>query len=129
MHFLLARLARSLPLVVALLVAALVIYAIAAWRTSPSRAKAILIRLFTVLTAGVCIFFLMAALYAALDSNPVAVELALTFMLPGVIGLVITLIARSVFLRHHPAYRKAPMRTTYVQDRPWARILQWMVGR
>ena len=129
MPALIARLARSLPLVIALLVAAGVIYIVAAWRTSPNRAKLILIRAFMLICGAVIIFFLLAAGYAALEQNYVAVEIALTFALPGVIGLLITLIARHVFMRNHPQYEQAPVRAEYIQDRPLIRFLQWIIGR
>ena len=124
-----ARLMRALPLVVALAVLAVVIYAVVAWRTSPNRAKIVLMRMFLVLTGAICIFFILAAIYAAIDSNPVAVELALTFLVPGLVGLIITLICRAVFYRNHPSYRAKPMKTEYINDPLWKRILSWVLGR
>ena len=130
MPVLLGRLARSLPLVVALLVLALVIYVVASWRTSPNRAKVILFRSFLVVCGAVVAFFVLAALYALIDGNIVAVELALTFMLPGLVGLVITLICRAVFYRNHPSYRIKPVRATYVNQPPaWMRFLSWLLAR
>lgn len=129
MPIFIARLARSLPLVIALFVAAGIIYVVAAWRTNPNRAKLILIRTFTILCLGVVVFFLLAAGYAAIDANPTAVEIALTFMLPGLMGMVITLICRAVFLHHHPQYAQAPVRAEYIRERPWLRFIQWIVGQ
>lgn len=129
MPLMLVRLARSLPLVIVLLLIAGIIYVIAAWRTNANRAKLILIRAFLVLCSAVMLFFLGAAGYAAIDNNPIAVEIALTFMIPGVLGLVITLICRAVFLRHHPQYAQAPVRAAYINERPWMRFIQWLAGR
>lgn len=129
MYVLLARLARGLPVLVALLVAAGLIYVVAAWRTSPNRAKVILIRMFMVLCAAVSVFFLFAAGYAAIDNNPTAVEIALTFMLPGLLGLGITFACRAVFLRHHPQYAHKPVRAEYIQQSFWMRLVQWLIGR
>ena len=124
-----ARLMRALPLVVALAVIAVVVYAVVAWRTSPNRAKIVLMRLFLVLTGALCAFFALAALYAAIDANPVAVELALTFLLPCAIGLGITLLCRARFYRNHPSYRVSPSKTTYVNDPLWQRVVSWILGR
>lgn len=129
MPVILARLARSLPIALALLVAAGIIYVVAAWRTSPNRAKLILIRGCTILCLGVVVFFLVAAAYALIDNNPIAAEIALTFALPGVIGLVITFVCRSIFLKHHPQYAQTPVRAEYIDQRPWMRFIQWILGR
>ena len=129
MPVIVARLMRALPLVVALAVLAVIVYAYVAWRTSPNRAKIVLMRFFLVLTGALCIFFVLAALYAAIDSNPVAVELAATFLAPCAVGLGITLVCRAVFYRNHPSYKAAPAKTTYVNDPLWQRILSWMLGR
>ena len=125
----LVRLARSLPLLIGMLVLAAAIYVVVAWRTSPNRAKAILIRWFLVISIAVCVFFAFAALYAAIDSNPTAVELALTFAVPGVIGLVVTLICRAVFLKNHPSYKLKVVKSTYVNDPLPQRILRWLFAR
>ena len=124
-----ARLMRALPLVVALAVLAVIVYAYVAWRTSPNRAKVVLIRLFLVLSGALCAFFALAGLYAAIDNNPVAVELALTFLAPCAIGLGITLVCRAVFYRNHPSYKMAPAKTTYVNDPLWQRVISWLLGR
>lgn len=129
MPLLLARFARSLPLIILLLLAAGIIYVVAAWRTNPNRAKLILIRAFTIICTAVIIFFALAAIYAAIEQNFTAVEIALTFALPGVIGLVITLICRAVFLRNHPQYAHKPVRAEYIQQSAWLRFLQWILGR
>lgn len=47
---LVARLLQSVPLVIALVVLAIVVYVFVAWVKSPLRAKEILIKLFTVIT-------------------------------------------------------------------------------
>ena len=129
MPLVLGRLARALPLVVALVVLAVLVYALVSWRTSPNRAKIVLIRLFLVLSGALCIFFLGAAGYAAIDSNPIAVELAFTFLVPPAIALVIVLVCRAVFYHNHPSYKVSPVKAEYIDQPRWQRILAWILGR
>ena len=54
---LVARLLQSVPLVIALVVLAIVVYVFVAWVKSPLRAKEILIKLFTVITIVLSVAF------------------------------------------------------------------------
>ena len=61
---LVARLLQSVPLVIALVVLAIVVYVFVAWVKSPLRAKEILIKLFTVIKIVLSFAFGLASLYA-----------------------------------------------------------------
>lgn len=104
---LIARLSRSIPLLIALVLLAVIVYFVVSWRSSPTRAKEVLIRLFTVLCSVLSVFFVLASLYALVDSNQAVLELAASFALVSVLGLLITLICRWRFKKRHPHYRFA----------------------
>ena len=117
-----ARLSRIIPLLAVLAVVALVVYLVIAWRHSPNRGKEVLIKLFTILTSVLAGFFLLVCLYAWLEHNEPVFDLAFSFMATGLVGLVVTLIGRAVFLRNHPEYRKKPMKTKRIGSKgrwPW----------
>lgn len=103
-----ARLSRIVPLLIVLAVIAAIVYLVAAYRHSPNRAKEILIKMFTVITGVLSVFFLLACAYAWLERNEPVLDLAFSFLLTTLIGLVVTRICRAVFLRHNPAYRIKP---------------------
>lgn len=105
-----ARLSRIVPMLILLAAIALVVYLVVAYRQSPNRAKEVLIKIFIVLTSVISGFFMLASLYALLENNVAVFDLAFSFMATGVIGLAVTLVCRMVFLRHHPEYRKKPMK-------------------
>ena len=67
---LVARLSRSVPLLVALVLLALIIYFVVSWRSSPTRAKEVLIRVFTVLCSALAIFFILASTTLIIGSPP-----------------------------------------------------------
>lgn len=102
---LIAQLSRSIPLLIALVALAAIVYFVVSWRSSPTRAKEVLIRLFTVLCSALAIFFTLASLYALADGNQPVLELAASFAAVGILGLVVTLICRWRFKKNHPHYR------------------------
>ena len=91
---LVAGLSRSLPLLIALVVLALAIYAFVSWRRTPTRAKEVLLKVFFVLCSAISIFFALATIYAVLDDNTPVLELAASCMVVGVAGLVVTMAIR-----------------------------------
>lgn len=105
---LIAGLSRSLPLVIALVVLAVVIYLFMSWWKTPTRAKEIMIKVFLVLCSAIAIVFLLISGYAVLDHNTPVLELALSCALVGVVGLIITFICRYFFRKHHPHYKYEP---------------------
>ncbi len=109
-----ARLSRIVPLLILLAVVAGVVYLVVAYRHSPNRAKEILIKLFTALTGALSVFFLLVSAYAWFEHNDAVFDLAFSFLITVLVGLVVTRICRAVFLRHHPSYRKKPMKTERV---------------
>lgn len=105
---LIAALGRSLPLVIALVVLAVIIYFIVAWRRSPARAKEVLISSFTIICSVIAIASILITLYALVDNNTAVAELAGSCAIIGVVGLAITLICRHVFRKHNPHYQWEP---------------------
>lgn len=118
-----ARLSRIIPLLVVLALVAAIVYLVAAWRYSPNRAKVILIRVFTVITGVISGFFVLASAYAAFEQNWTAVEIAVTFLAVGLVGLAITRICRRVFLHHHPNYEEEAVPTTTVSREGFLRAI------
>ncbi len=102
---LIARLSRSVPLLIALVLLAIVIYFVVSWRSSPTRAKEVLIKVFLILCSALSIFFVLASFYALADGNQPVFELAASFAGVGVLGLAITLLCRWRFRKNHPHYR------------------------
>ena len=118
-----ARLSRIVPLLILLAVVAGIVYLVATYRYSPSRAKEILIKMFTCITGVLSAFFLLVTLYALLERNEAVLDLSASFLATTVIGLAVTRICNAVFLKHHPDYRHKPMKTTREAHFPWS-ILQ-----
>ena len=118
-----ARLSRIVPLLILLAVVAGIVYLVATYRYSPSRAKEILIKMFTCITGVLSAFFLLVTLYALLERNEAVLDLSASFLATTVIGLAVTRICHAVFLKHHPDYRHKPMKTTREARFPWS-ILQ-----
>ncbi len=102
---LIAGLTRSLPLLLALVLIALIVYLVVSWVKSPMKAKEVLIKLFLILCSAITAFFALASLYALAESNTPVLELAVSCAVVGVVGLIITLICRYFFRKHHPHYR------------------------
>lgn len=100
-----ARLSRILPLLAVLAVIAVAVYVLVSWRSTPARAKEVLIRVFTVLNAGLSALFLLATLYAWLEGNAFVADFFITCMATTLVVLAITLACRRVFLKHNPNYR------------------------
>ena len=116
---LIAGLTRSLPLLIALIVLAIVIYAVVSWRRTPTRAKEVMIKVFLVLCTAIAAFFALASIYAVVDGNEPVFELAISCAVVGVVGLIVTLICRYVFRKHHPHYVVEPTaKATPVTNKP-----------
>lgn len=113
---LIARLSRSLPLIIALAVLALIIYAVVAYTRTPARAKEVLIRVFTVLCSVLTIAFALISLYAVIDGNQAVLELAASFAGVGLVGLLITRICAYFFKKHNPHYAQRAQRATVEPD-------------
>ena len=113
---LIVRLSRSLPLMIVLVVLAIILYFVISYFRSPMKAKEMLIKVFLVLCSIISIFFILASLYALVDGNEPVLELAASFAGVGIVGLIITLICRYVFLKHHPHYRAKLTGNAKIQD-------------
>ncbi len=111
---LLVILGRSIPLVIALAILAVVVYFFVSWRQSPTRAKELLIKVFLVVCSAISVFFTATSLYALIDGNTPVLELAVACAVVGIVGLAITLACRRVFKKNHPHYR----RPTNAKSRP-----------
>lgn len=100
----LIRLVRALPLVVALVVLAVIVYCLVASFRSPDRAKEVLIKLFGVLNAALTTLFCLASAYAVFEANRPVLELASSFAAVSALALAITLLCRWRFLSRRPDY-------------------------
>ncbi|MGI6045395.1 MAG: guanylate cyclase [Eggerthellaceae bacterium] len=112
-----ARLSRLIPFLLIIGFIALIIYLVVMFRYSSTRAKEILIKIFTWLNIVLSAFFVLASLYALLDNNMVVLELNLSFLVVFLLALLITRICRRVFLKHHPNYRTKPLKTEEVKNK------------
>lgn len=112
MAMLFARVARSLPLVIILILIAVIVYFVVMYRSSPNRAKEVLISLFTWIGVGLSAFFALACVYSLVERNDLALDFMVSFLAVSLIALAIARICRAVFLHHNPKYRKKAVKTT-----------------
>ena len=124
---LLARLSRIVPLIIVLALVAGVVYVVAMFLYSPTKAKEILIKLFAFLMSVLSAFFALASLYALFEGNIDVLELTASFLATtlvalggcsenGAVGKTVnpsgsqsqTLLCRRSFIKHNPNYRKKP---------------------
>lgn len=117
----LARLSRIVPVIIGLAVLAVVVYAVVSFVRGSIRAKEVVIALFTWVTGVLSAASAIVALYAALDGNPAVIELAVSFLAVGLVGLAITRWRRHVFVRRHPHYKDASQGATVIRRWPWSR--------
>ena len=115
----LARLSRTIPLLIALGILAAVIYLVVQYRESPNRAKEVLIKVFTVITGVLSIFFALLTIYAIAEGNVAVAEFWGTFLGVTLVGLAITRYCRHRFIKNHPNYRFMPMKAKVIHHRPW----------
>lgn len=111
---LLVRMLQLLPLVIALVILAIVIYFVVSWMHSPTRAKEVLIQFFTVISSIISVLFLLASAYAFLEHNQAVLDLTVPFLIVGVGALVITRICRWRFVKHHPHYKDKSMHVRFL---------------
>lgn len=100
-----AGLTRALPLLAVLAAIAVAIYVFVSWKSTPARAKEVLIEVFVVLNSALSAFFLLALLYAALEGNAFVGEFFAVCLITTLAVLGITLLCRRTFLKHNPNYR------------------------
>ena len=117
----LARLSRVVPLLIVMAVAAGLIYVVVTYRHSPARAKEVLIKIFTWFNGIVVGFSALVSVYAFFDNAPAVLDLSLSFMVVGLVGLFVTRLANWRFLAHHPNYRKKRLAATTRRRWPWQR--------
>lgn len=106
----LARLSRIIPLLVVLAVLSGIIYLVVAWRSSPNHAKEVLIKVFTVLTGSLAVFFALVSLYALSEGNVAVLDLAGSFCISALICLGVVRICRAIFVKNHPGWGQKPMK-------------------
>ena len=111
---LIVRMLQSLPLVIVLVILAIVIYFVVSWMHSPTKAKEVLIRFFTVISIIISGFFLLASAYAFLESNVPVLEITVPFLIVGVLSLIITRICRWRFVKNHPHYKDKSMHVRFL---------------
>lgn len=117
----LARLSRTIPLLAALAVLAGIVYLVVTYRSSPNRAKEVLIKLFTWLMGIQSVLFGLLTVYALAESNIGVAELWGTFMATTIIGLLITLVCKWRFKKNHPNYKfeASNPRAHVIPNLPW----------
>lgn len=117
----LARLSRTIPLLAVLAVLAGIVYLVVTCRSSPNRAKEVLIKLFTWLMGIQSVLFGLLTVYALAESNIGVAELWGTFMATAIIGLLITLVCKWRFKKNHPNYKfeASNPRAHVIPNLPW----------
>ncbi len=110
----LLRLLQAWPLMVVLGLLAVVVYFLVSWAKSPTRAKEVLIKLFTVLTSVLAAIFTLASLYAFSEHNMNVLELVGSFDVIVIVALLITRICHWRFVKNHPNYKNKPEKTDWV---------------
>ena len=104
----LIRLIRALPLVVALAVLAVRVYALVSAFRSPDRAKEVLIRLFAVLTGVLTALFCLASAYAVFEGNQPVLDLFGAFAAVSALALGVVSLCAWRFARTHPDFVLCP---------------------
>ena len=66
-------------------------------------------------------FFALVSVYAFFDEAPAVLDLSLSFMIVGLVGLLVTRIANWRFLKHNPNYRKKRLAATTRRRWPWGK--------
>jgi VIT1/CCC1 family predicted Fe2+/Mn2+ transporter len=102
---LLARLSRIVPLILLLALLAGILYLVITYRHSPARAKEVLIKVFTVLCSVISGFFALASVYAYFDNAWAVLDLTISFLIVGLIGLGITRLCNRRFIKNNPHYK------------------------
>ena len=103
------RLLQAMPLIIALVILAVIVYFVVSWALSPTKAKEVLIKLFTVLNSALSVIFGIASAYALFEGNEKVLELAAGFFVVALIALGITMICRWRFTKNHPDYKEKPL--------------------
>ncbi|MGI6106117.1 MAG: guanylate cyclase [Raoultibacter sp.] len=107
-----ARMLRSLPLVIFLVILAVIVYFVVMYRSSPNHAKEVLIRMFTVIGSVLSGFFALICVYAFAEHNDTAFDFSAGFLVVSLLTLIIARICRAVFLKHNPKYKQKPTKTS-----------------
>lgn len=117
----LARLSRTVPLLIALAALAVILYFVVSYVRTPARAKEVLVEVFTVLCSAITILFAVISIYAVLDGNSAVFDLGVCFMAVGVVGLVVTRVSHRAFVKHNPHYAEKARRARIIKRWPWKR--------
>ena len=120
------RLYRAIPLIVILALLALIVYCVVSYRSSPNRAKRVLIKIFTWLTIVLTVFFALITVYALFENNAFVAELFASFGLVTLVGLGITSLCRWRFNKNHPHFAQdTTVDAEVIKQKPW----WWPFGR
>lgn len=107
------RMIRLVPLVAILLFVGLIIYLIAQAKYSPYRAKQIVLKVFFWICIVLTAFFVLCCIYSILDKNIAVLELFASFAAVPAFGLLIVLLCRAIFYRHHPEFKDKANKTNH----------------
>lgn len=116
---LLIRFFRSLPLMIALVALAVILYFLISYLRSPEQAKRALIKMFHILNAAIMVVFLLGSAYALLDKNLFVADLSACFALVGAAGLAITLYCRYLYLKKRPELRQERINRARERKTAW----------
>lgn len=106
----LIRLARALPLVLALAALAGAAYLVLAWTRSPDRARAVVIRLLAAVTGLLTALFCLASAYALFEGNGPVLDLFGGFAAVSALSLGVVLLRAWRYARSHPGFALLPRR-------------------
>ena len=116
----LARLSRTIPLLIVLAILAGVVYGVVLYKSSPNRAKEVLIKLFVWICGVLTAVFALLTVYAVAEGNVAVAELWGTFGATTLIGLGITLLCRWRFVKNHPNYKEEmTAKAKVIPNLPW----------
>lgn len=116
----LARLSRTIPLLIVLAILAGIVYAVVLYKSSPNRAKEVLIKLFTAVFVLFTAVFALLTVYAVAEANVAVAELWGTFGATTLIGLGVVAICRWRFVKNHPNYKEEMTANAQViPNLPW----------
>lgn len=117
----LARLSRIVPLILGLAALALVVYVVVSFVRDSTRAKEVVIALFTWITGILSAFCGVLSLYALIEGNQPVLDLGASCLVVGLLGLGIVRLCRWRFVKNHPHYKSSSQGARVIRRWPWSR--------
>lgn len=117
----LARLSRIVPLILGLAALAAIVYVVVSFVRDSLRAKEVVIALFTWVCGLLSAFCAVLSLYALIEANAAVLDLGVSCLVVGLVGLAATRLARWRFVKNHPHYKDAGQGARVIHRWPWSR--------